>query len=266
MVENSIFRITMNGESDIDQLKAKCYLLEKEVHDLKMKLKAETEEKCRLRNALYPNVHKKRPYFEVNSKSGQKLRYNKIRGRIEALSKTLEESDSVQVAKVEIYKKSERRIPLQVSILETPRIDISLINSTENCVLAKDENFVADQKYEKLSSDLHLTAYNIVKTSYALKKERKKLNARIQIKQIENTQAFFYDDMAQTMFDRIHFYLQQKEKANDDNSTINIEQSVTVKLSFDQTNICKKIKLINFTFCLIEEKKSTNGCGRLYFR
>jgi hypothetical protein len=242
--------------NEIDQLT-------KEKAELITMLRMAKEEIIRLKNALYPSIHKRRPYFEVKSESGKKLRQNQMREMIEALNKSIKISDGIQIGNVELYKMTEDIQTFKLSIMESREPEIFEMNSVDNCILVKDDNFLSDKKYHNVSRDLHLTSNKIVKTKYAVRKEQKRLDKRIQIHQIANTQAYFYD-MQKTIKDRIHFYLQQKTFEKKMNPNVNLDREIVLKISFDGTNIGKKIKVVNFTFCLINEKKKAQTASGNY--
>jgi hypothetical protein len=241
----------------IDNLKQNISVLENRNEEIKKKMELIEDEKNRLKAALYPSITQKRPFFELKSRSAKKHRCNSIHGSFSALNNILNTTEQLQIKKVELIRTTEPNFEFELKIDEKLKKSISELNTNENCVFAKDVNFIGDRKYCGITKALHLTADKLVKTSYATIQHRKRLNAEIAIEQIENTRAFVYKDLKKKMHDRVDFYLNQSFNQEKD-------EEICVKLSFDETQIKRKNKLINFTFCIINEGKHAQTASGNY--
>jgi hypothetical protein len=241
----------------IAQLIIKSNALEQANKEAISKIKIISMERDFLKSVFYSTLHKKRPFHELKSRTIKNKRYSRIYDQINSMNTVFKKSDGLQIVKVEMaaMKRQPADSRIKLMINEFPTANISELNTSQDCLFAKDKNFIADAKYKSLTTDLHLTSNNIVKTNYATIKARKHMNKNVVIKRIENTQAYFYENLQQLMNERIKFYLQKNYGQSKD-------KNITIKLSFDQTQIGKKHKLINFTFCLTNEgKKAQTASG-----
>jgi predicted nuclease with TOPRIM domain len=107
-------------------------------------------ENNQLKRAFQPSLlsfkRYKKPYFELKSKM-KKKRYKNIHETIDAINETVATTHNLQFFKIEMVNRNAELKPLQLFIDEFPRPDVALLNTSHNCLLAKDENFIADKKY-----------------------------------------------------------------------------------------------------------------------
>ncbi len=182
---------------------------------------------------------KKKPYFEC--KDSQKQRHkNKITKKLNGVNKYLA-SIGAKLKSIPIERNDSKEImPFRElrKMLSFNDFDDITIYDPEKYLLVKDNFSMSDKTYHAFRTSLDLKdlpPINIIKEC------RFHINSSFRIFKCETG---FYVDVEQKFFNILKRII---PKLNLDNKLIRI------KLSGDGTNVSKRIKLINFTFSIIDE-------------
>ena len=199
-----------------------------------------------LKKKTNPFMNSLKVYFDLQRSRKVTIR-RQIKSYLQSISETLNKI-GLEIESVYIKKQTEDNLSQEINLQIKESFE-KVIPDRELCLYAKDKNSISDRTYNNFRKELSL--HESISSLSNLKKTRKEIDNSIQINKIGDG---VFLDIKTTIITRITYC-----------SEINglKDETIHIKFSADGTNVGKTIKMINFTFALINEGiKATTASGQ----
>ena len=189
---------------------------------------------------------KRKDYFSTS----RKLQFTFKKELLESLSRSCQMANSVnlQIDKVIISQKEITENNKKIDIVITKKTENNQANDLSKATYIKDKSNTSDKTYQSWKTNLHLKSLPSLRRIY---QKKRKLNRIIAI----NENEYGYYCSIKRKFTLILESLIKKKKVKI------IDNKIAIKLGGDGTNICRGKKVLNISFCILNEDRCNTASG-----